>query len=80
MKKTLATLVFSMMVLGAWLVTPEQQQVVGAQGCTVSGKQMSASDGTLLCDCTVRGTSCNCIITCPPKGDGDVPAEQVEVS
>jgi hypothetical protein len=45
-----------------------------AQGCkkTINGKNVATESGTLVCDCTVAGTSCACVVStdCPPGGDG----------
>lgn len=76
MKKILAMSMFSVMVVGAWLTNTNYQQAVGAQGCTIGGKSLTAGDGTLICDCTGAGSNCNCVVPCKPKGDGgEVPVD-----
>lgn len=48
--------------------------VVQAQGCskTVDGKQTATESGTLVCDCTIKATTCGCVVTVPcPPGGGD---------
>lgn len=39
---------------------------------TVDGKQIPTESGTLVCDCTAKGTSCGCVVTvqCPGGGEG----------
>ncbi len=44
---------------------------------TVSGKNIATESGTLVCDCTVTGASCSCILPAPcPPGGGDFETEQ----
>jgi hypothetical protein len=44
---------------------------------TINGKQLATESGTLVCDCTVTGTSCACIVPtdCPKGGGGDFDVE-----
>jgi len=70
------------LLFGIWTFMPDAlqpSQTVSA-GCVIAGK-VTHINGTPTCDCTTATEStCGCIVTCTPKGDGDVPAEQVEVS
>jgi hypothetical protein len=76
MKKFLAILAFSVACTGFWLAGTSQVQTVKAQKCTKAGKSMSASDGTLICDCTATGSpSCNCIVPC--SGGGEAGEEEI---
>jgi hypothetical protein len=74
MKKLLVTLMFSVIFVGILLANFNLFQPARAdEGCVKSGKQMSASDGTLICDCTATGTpGCTCILPddrCKPNND-----------
>jgi hypothetical protein len=73
MKRILVTLLFSVALVGVWFINLNQIQPVNAQGCTVKGKQISASDGTLICDCTTTGSpACNCIVPCKPGDEFEI--------
>lgn len=74
MKKLLAVLAFSIACTGFWLAGSSGIRSVNAQKCTKSGKQMSASDGTLICDCTTTGSpACNCVVPCGGGEGGEEP-------
>jgi len=71
---TLTLLLFTFAVGGSLAGIFSNSQIVYAQ-CTDTkqGKTVTASDGTMLCDCTVTtGFNCKCIVAAPcPHGEGD---------
>jgi hypothetical protein len=80
---TLTLLLFTFAVGGSLAGIFSNSQIVYAQ-CSEDkkGKQITAGDGTLLCDCTVTaGFNCSCKVPAPcPHGEGDFIPEDSPVN
>ena len=60
-----------------WGAFAEPQRISAQQSCTIGGRQLTSSDGQMICDCTAtQNNNCRCTVSgeCPKK-----PAEEAEL-